>query len=154
MLFSTYTFLFQFLPAVVLAFVAARRHSPRAGILVLAGVEHPHLFDENWKVFEQGLTLAEGDEAEIAALRESYDRVFCHRCDYCQPCPRKIAISVAMNIRSFVRRFNMKTCRDWFTAPMANVDQCNQCGRCEKRCPFDLPIRRTLRENSLFWKQL
>jgi alginate O-acetyltransferase complex protein AlgI len=37
MLFSSYTFLFQFLPAVILAFAAARRHSPRAGILVLAG---------------------------------------------------------------------------------------------------------------------
>ena len=37
MLFSSYTFLFQFLPAVVLAFAAARRHFPRAGIIVLAG---------------------------------------------------------------------------------------------------------------------
>jgi D-alanyl-lipoteichoic acid acyltransferase DltB (MBOAT superfamily) len=37
MLFSSYTFLFQFLPAVVLAFAAARQHSPRAGIMVLAG---------------------------------------------------------------------------------------------------------------------
>src|ERR1700726_290752 len=37
MLFSSYTFLFQFLPAVVLAFAAARQHSPRAGIVVLAG---------------------------------------------------------------------------------------------------------------------
>src|ERR1700722_3386321 len=36
MLFSSYTFLFQFLPATLLAFAAARRHSPRAGILVLA----------------------------------------------------------------------------------------------------------------------
>ena len=36
MLFSSYTFLFQFLPVTVLAFAAARRHSPRAGILVLA----------------------------------------------------------------------------------------------------------------------
>jgi len=36
MLFSSYAFLFQFLPAVALAFVAARRHSPRAGIMVLA----------------------------------------------------------------------------------------------------------------------
>src|SRR6202163_3112579 len=36
MLFSSYTFLFQFLPATVLAFAAARRHSPRAGIMVLA----------------------------------------------------------------------------------------------------------------------
>jgi D-alanyl-lipoteichoic acid acyltransferase DltB (MBOAT superfamily) len=37
MLFSSFTFLFQFLPATVLAFAAARRHSPRAGIMVLAG---------------------------------------------------------------------------------------------------------------------
>src|SRR6202045_3399125 len=37
MLFSSYTFLFQFLPTTVLAFAAARRHSPRAGIMVLAG---------------------------------------------------------------------------------------------------------------------
>jgi alginate O-acetyltransferase complex protein AlgI len=37
MLFSSYTFLFQFLPAAILAFAAARRHSPRAGIMVLAG---------------------------------------------------------------------------------------------------------------------
>jgi D-alanyl-lipoteichoic acid acyltransferase DltB (MBOAT superfamily) len=36
MLFSSYTFLFQFLPATLLAFAAARRHSARAGILVLA----------------------------------------------------------------------------------------------------------------------
>src|SRR3954451_20065495 len=36
MLFSSYAFLFQFLPAVVLAFAAARRWSPRCGILVLA----------------------------------------------------------------------------------------------------------------------
>jgi len=37
MLFSSYTFLFQFLPATALAFAATRRHSPRAGIMVLAG---------------------------------------------------------------------------------------------------------------------
>ena len=37
MLFSSYTFLFQFLPVVALAFAAARRHSPRAGIFVLVG---------------------------------------------------------------------------------------------------------------------
>lgn len=35
MLFSSFEFIFHFLPAVALAFAAARRHSPRAGILVL-----------------------------------------------------------------------------------------------------------------------
>ncbi|MCR6735261.1 MAG: MBOAT family protein [Afipia sp.] len=37
MLFSSFTFVFNFLPAVLLAFAAARRHSPRAGVLVLLG---------------------------------------------------------------------------------------------------------------------
>lgn len=37
MLFSSFTFVFNFLPAVLLAFAAARRHSARAGILVLLG---------------------------------------------------------------------------------------------------------------------
>src|SRR5258708_20575778 len=36
MLFSSYTFLFRFLPATGRAFAAAGRHSPRAGIMVLA----------------------------------------------------------------------------------------------------------------------
>lgn len=35
MLFNSFTFLFQFLPAVILGFAAARRHSPRSGIVVL-----------------------------------------------------------------------------------------------------------------------
>ena len=35
MLFSSFGFLFQFLPATILAFAAARRHSTRAGIMVL-----------------------------------------------------------------------------------------------------------------------
>src|ERR1700681_4558494 len=37
MLFNSYPFLFQFLPATLLAFAAARRHSPRAGIMVMLG---------------------------------------------------------------------------------------------------------------------
>lgn len=37
MLFSSFNFLFQFLPALLLAFAAARLHSPRAGVMVLVG---------------------------------------------------------------------------------------------------------------------
>jgi alginate O-acetyltransferase complex protein AlgI len=47
MQFSSFTFLFQFLPAVLLAFAAARRHSPRAGILVLVGASL--IFYGSWK---------------------------------------------------------------------------------------------------------
>jgi len=56
MLFSSFTFLFQFLPATVLAFAAARRHSPRAGILVLAGASL--FFYGAWKPIYLVLFLA------------------------------------------------------------------------------------------------
>jgi D-alanyl-lipoteichoic acid acyltransferase DltB (MBOAT superfamily) len=47
MLFSSFAFVFQFLPATALAFAAARRHSPRAGILVLLGASL--IFYGAWK---------------------------------------------------------------------------------------------------------
>jgi alginate O-acetyltransferase complex protein AlgI len=47
MLFSSFTFIFQFLPATVLAFAAARLHSPRAGIFVLLGASL--MFYGAWK---------------------------------------------------------------------------------------------------------
>ncbi|HEU0082634.1 MAG TPA: MBOAT family protein [Bradyrhizobium sp.] len=47
MLFSSWAFLFQFLPATALAFAAARLHSPRAGILVLAAASL--IFYGAWK---------------------------------------------------------------------------------------------------------
>src|SRR6202000_3314792 len=56
MLFSSYTFLFQFLPAVVLAFAAARRHSPRAGILVLVAASL--FFYGDWRAIYLFLLLA------------------------------------------------------------------------------------------------
>src|ERR1700730_2176278 len=56
MLFSSYAFLFQFLPAVALAFAAARRHSPRAGIMVLVGASL--IFYGAWKPIYLLLLLA------------------------------------------------------------------------------------------------
>jgi D-alanyl-lipoteichoic acid acyltransferase DltB (MBOAT superfamily) len=56
MLFSSYPFLLQFLPATVLAFAAARRHSPRAGILVLAGASL--VFYGAWRPADLLLLLA------------------------------------------------------------------------------------------------
>lgn len=56
MLFSSFTFVFQFLPATLLAFAAARRHSPRAGILVLLGASL--FFYGAWKPIYLALFLA------------------------------------------------------------------------------------------------
>ncbi|HET7889324.1 MAG TPA: MBOAT family protein [Bradyrhizobium sp.] len=73
MLFSSYTFLFQFLPAVILAFAAARRHSPRAGILVLAGASL--FFYGAWKPVYLVLLLASiGANFSLGLLMEDAAR--------------------------------------------------------------------------------
>src|ERR1700761_7123890 len=73
MLFASYTFLFQFLPAVVLAFAAARRHSPRAGILVLAGASL--FFYGAWKPVYLVLLLASiGANFSLGLLMEDPKR--------------------------------------------------------------------------------
>jgi alginate O-acetyltransferase complex protein AlgI len=55
MQFSSFTFLFQFLPATLLAFAAARRHSPWAGIMVLVGASL--VFYGSWKPIYLALFL-------------------------------------------------------------------------------------------------
>ncbi len=73
MLFSTYAFLFEFLPAVALAFVAARRHSPRAGILVLAGASL--FFYGAWRPAYLSLLLASiGANFSLGLLMEKPHR--------------------------------------------------------------------------------
>jgi alginate O-acetyltransferase complex protein AlgI len=73
MLFSSYTFLFQFLPAVILAFAAARRHSPRAGILVLAAASL--FFYGAWKPIYLVLLLASiAANFSLGLLMEKPDR--------------------------------------------------------------------------------
>jgi predicted aldo/keto reductase-like oxidoreductase len=70
------------------------------GILVLAGVERQDLFDENWRLFQDGDSLTEAERSEIAETQQRYEKVFCRRRDYCQPCTEEIPIQWVLGIRS------------------------------------------------------
>lgn len=118
------------------------------GVLVLAGVEHPDLLDENWRVFEEGGPLTEAEQQEIAALRQRYDKVFCRRCDYCQPCSEGIPIQTVLGVRSMVGRMGLETLKAGpFGEAVAKGKNCTECGDCLTRCPYGLPIPDLMREN-------
>ena len=72
---------------------------------------------------------------------------FCRRCDYCQPCSKNIPISVIFTAKAYYERYDLK---DWalgkYKACKANITDCIDCGKCEKRCPYNLPIRQMLRQ--------
>jgi predicted aldo/keto reductase-like oxidoreductase len=117
-------------------------------ILVLAGVEDQALFDENWAVFQGGWQLSPAELAEVAALRKAYEKNFCRRCDYCQPCTEDIPIQMILGIRSQVKRMGEAILTN---SPrkdsIAKARNCSGCEECVARCPYGLPIPELIQEN-------
>lgn len=118
------------------------------GILVLAGAERKDLFDENWKVFKEAQPLNEGEKKEIERIQAHYDKVFCRRCDYCQPCSEEIPIQVVLGIRSMVKRMGQGILQKGrHREALDKARNCTECETCTTRCPYQLPIPRLIHEN-------
>jgi predicted aldo/keto reductase-like oxidoreductase len=118
------------------------------GVLVLAGVERPDLFDANWAVFKAAGPLSEAEMEEISELQERHAKAFCRRCDYCQPCPEEIPIQTVLGVRNLVKRMGFETFNAGpFGKIVAKGRDCTECGTCLTRCPYELPIPDLIREN-------
>ncbi|MBW2078420.1 MAG: aldo/keto reductase [Deltaproteobacteria bacterium] len=118
------------------------------GVVVIAGVEQVELFDENWAIFRGSWELNDAEKAEIKEIQSSYEKNFCHRCDYCQPCTENIAIQQILGIRSMVRRMGTRILVEGYQAKaIEKARNCTECGECMTRCPYELPIPDLIKEN-------
>lgn len=107
------------------------------------------------EVVKQKRALSEEDFRKIAMLRKTIGSLYCRRCEYCQPCHQGIPISFGLQIPSIYKRIgndHMKT--GSYRDLLRRMESCDQCGECEKRCPFDLPIRRLLQESILLLRDV
>jgi predicted aldo/keto reductase-like oxidoreductase len=117
-------------------------------IVVIAGVEHRDLFEENWAIFQNHARLSDEEKEEIEKIREAYEKVFCRRCDYCQPCPEEIPIQAVLGIRSMVKRMGKAILQKGRQREAVDkARNCSECEECMTRCPYQLPIPRLIREN-------
>jgi uncharacterized protein len=120
-------------------------------ILVLAGVEHKELIDQNWNVFQGDYGIADSEKQKMEEIRKEFDKKFCRRCDYCQPCPAEIPIQFVLGVRSMVKRTGTAMMQ---TPMMRNMVEkaanCTECGDCLERCPYGLPIPEMIKTN-LSW---
>jgi len=87
------------------------------------------------------------EEEEI--LREESNSLgsqFCRRCGYCLPCPQGIDIPVQFLMEGYYTRYDLK---DWaksrYDAMEKRAVHCVECGLCETKCPYNLPIRKMLK---------
>jgi hypothetical protein len=116
-------------------------------VVPIPGIEKPHEIDEIVQILDGPWQMTEEEQAEMQRLREELGTRFCRRCDYCQPCEEEIPISMVMVSDSFAKRFPPER---FFTGRIADnlakAANCTECGDCEERCPYDLPIREILTE--------
>jgi len=117
-------------------------------VVPIPGIEKVHEIEEIVAVLQGPGEMTAADQREMERLRQELGTRFCRRCDYCQPCTAEIAISTVMAFPGFVRRLPAQTLfAGWIPAIMEKTTECTQCGDCEERCPYHLPIMEMIEEH-------
>jgi predicted aldo/keto reductase-like oxidoreductase len=124
------------------------------GVIPIPGSETVEKVRENWKIYAEGQSVSEADQARIQQLRQQLDKQFCRRCDYCQPCSQGINIQLMMGIRSVIRRFGNPDEIAWVKGMAEKARECTECGDCLPRCPYQLPIPELIKKNLEWYDNL
>ncbi len=124
-------------------YALALRYIAAAGVcdIMIPGMGSPDEVDRNAAV-DLDTPLTAEELARCEAVRKELGTQFCRRCGYCAPCPNGIDIPSCFLMANYVRKYDLA---DWararYEAMPYHAGSCVMCGACEKRCPYNLPIR-------------
>jgi len=117
-------------------------------IVIIPGIERVPEIEEIARVFQGPKEMTAGEKREMERIRQELGSRFCRRCDYCQPCQAEIPISDVMSFPSLAKRMPpVRIYTGKFTESYVKVEECTDCGECEERCPYNLPIRDMMKEH-------
>ena len=102
--------------------------------------------EQNLAAAEDHSPLNDQELAAMEAIRKELGTNFCRRCNYCQPCSAGINISGAFLFEGYHNRYGLQGwAKDRYLALPKTASDCVDCGLCEERCPYHLPIRQMLK---------
>ncbi len=114
--------------------------------VVIPGMASLKEVEQNVRAVNAGGELTEEDRKKIDEIRNSLGTEFCRRCNYCNPCTVGITIYGQFLFEGYYTRYNLK---QWATArynaQVKKASDCIECGVCEERCPYNLPIREMMK---------
>lgn len=122
----------------------ALRFIAASGVIDISipGMGSPEEVDRNAEAAEHFSPLTQEELAECDHIRKELGNEFCRRCNYCAPCPNGINIPGCFLMANYARKYGLA---DWakerYDAMPYHAGSCVQCGACERRCPYNLPIR-------------
>lgn len=114
--------------------------------IVIPGMDTVEQVKENASVINN-IELTQDDNLKIEKIRNELGGSFCRRCEYCLPCPKNVNIPQNFLLEGYYTRYNLK---EWALERYEGLGEgqaskCIECGICEEKCPYNLPIRNMLK---------
>ncbi len=118
--------------------------------VVIPGMYDLAELEQNLSACENTAPFSETELTEMAKIRQQLGSNFCRRCNYCAPCTVGINIPGVFLFQGYLDRYGLENwARDRYAAMNIKAGACVECGICETRCPYHLPIREMLKDAAM-----
>jgi predicted aldo/keto reductase-like oxidoreductase len=99
--------------------------------------------------------LTPQERQEIEDINARLSTRICRQCYDCMPCPQGVHIAGMLYLRPLWELWPPEWFFSWRYVKNAveSAKNCDQCGECEEKCPYHLPIRELIQENYAFYKR-
>jgi len=118
------------------------------------GIEKIEEIREIAQLVEAKPPFTADDQKAVEKLRAEFGSTWCHRCDYCQPCPQGIDISWVLSAESCAKRFTLERFKQMLGPAIEKARACLDCGQCVSRCPYNLRIPALVKESVAVWERV
>ena len=114
--------------------------------VVIPGMADPKELEQNMAAVNSTDPITAEEKAGFLEIRNQLGTNFCRRCNYCAPCTAGISIYSVFLMDGYLTRYGLA---DWarmrYNAMDKTASDCIECGVCETRCPYNLPIREMMK---------
>ncbi len=115
--------------------------------VVIPGMADTKEIEQNLAAGENTAPLTAEEQKKVEDIRQTLGTQFCRRCNYCAPCTVGINIPSVFLFQGYLDRYGLADwAKDRYGAMAVKASACVECGACEPRCPYGLPIRQMLKE--------
>ena len=113
---------------------------------IIPGMAAPEELEQNIAAMNDTTPLTEAEKAAMQQVKDSLGTQFCRRCNYCAPCTVGIGIPSVFLFEGYLARYGLEGwARERYATLAHTASECIECGACETRCPYHLPIRRMMK---------
>ena len=113
---------------------------------VMVGMDRVEQVLNNVKAVEYHFT--DYDRRYLAHETSEIKDDLCRRCGYCLPCSAGIDIPKMFLLHTYHIRYGL---HDWsntrYENEIHNASECIECGKCEVKCPYNIPIIKKMKDN-------